>query len=354
MQSLTRIKSHFGDYEVSFGDIDFLNDLAISDIYKGIIVDKSVYEMYPSIQELGSRNRLLVLEALESTKEYHSLSNVFEWFSANGFDRASRLLAIGGGVIQDVATFTSNVFHRGFDWDYVPTTLLSQSDSCIGGKCGINVGDLKNQIGSVYPPRSIFLDVKFINTLSDLDLICGLGEILKMSVTGSGQFWDSYQIATKEPSLADYDWDLLVKKSIGSKKYVVEIDEMEQDFRRVLNYGHTMGHAIEAASEFQIPHGVAVLMGMKAANLMGESLDITPAHLSREVGAKVDQLLEKLDISTQFDIDLALQKIKHDKKKKNGLQTFIILEDVGVHKFVSLEMDEATNALVRNSFESLN
>jgi 3-dehydroquinate synthase len=353
MQSLTRIKSHFGDYEVSFGDIDFANELSDSDLYKGIIVDKSVYEIYPNVQQLASRNNLLVLEAVEATKEYHSLSNVFEWFSANKFDRSSRLLAIGGGVIQDVATFTSNVFHRGFDWDFVPTTLLSQSDSCIGGKCGINVGDLKNQIGSVYPPKSIFLDFKFVNTLSDLDLICGLGEILKMSLTGNGQFWESYQLATKEPNLKNYDWDLLVKKSIGSKKYVVEIDEMEQDFRRVLNYGHTMGHAIEAASEFQIPHGVAVLMGMKAANAMGNTLGITPARLSQDVGVKIDELLQKLEISTHFNIDSALEKIKHDKKKKNGLQTFIILEEVGVHRFVSLEMDNETIALVRDSFESL-
>ena len=316
-----------GSYKIHF--MKSLNDLIFeiaSEKYDAVLYDNYIlksgllnFEIFQKIPTYG-------LDASEQSKKFVELDGVLEWMSKSGLNRKSRLLAIGGGVVQDIATFTAAIYHRGVDWTYVPTTLLAQSDSCIGGKCGINLENSKNQIGVVYPPNAIYVVDEFLDTLNSRDVVSGLGEILKMSLTGENHFWqemknflDGGQITRGE----------IVTLSLSAKKVIIEVDEFETDLRRILNYGHTFGHAIESVSNYQIPHGIAVLLGMKVIHKLGISWGVTKEVIASEVDTYISKILENVDIPLNFDRDQVYEKIRHDKKIRNGVMTFVVLDSPG-------------------------
>jgi 3-dehydroquinate synthase len=236
------------------------------------------------------------------------------------------------------------------DWTYVPTTLLAQSDSCIGGKCGINLHNSKNQIGLVYPPNKIYIVDEFLETLNATDITSGLGEILKMSLTGENQFWpvmkqylDGGEIQRQE----------LVMYSLKAKKSVIEADEFETDLRRVLNYGHTFGHAIESVSNYRIPHGIAVLLGMKVIHKLGVTWGVTNQVIASDIDFYIDALLKEVKIPIIFDKNLIYEKIKTDKKIRNGKITFVILDAQGVLCLVQKNLDRRLEIEVQNALTEL-
>ena len=275
------IKSKIRMYSVIFAD-DFSEAVA-EDCQEKVpffIIDQSVYNLYnQQLEKVLPSNRHLVVEAVEQHKSLEYAEIAIRFLLSKNIRRSDRLIAIGGGITQDIAGFISSILFRGIDWVFYPTTLLSQCDSCIGSKTSLNVGEFKNQLGTYYPPQRIVIDVGFLKTLSPTDIRSGLGEIIKVHLL-DGQ--DSLEYITSHYTQSLPDPPVLkelIVRSLGIKKEIIEKDEFDRDYRNILNYGHTFGHATESITDYKVSHGQAVTLGMDIANYISLRLGILPENL---------------------------------------------------------------------------
>jgi 3-dehydroquinate synthase len=344
-----RIKSAFGDYSVSEAadEASLYEYLALlEDAF--FLVDSRVYDLVKLGQRLPP-DRIFQVEASESSKNLDSVASISSWLASNHADKQSTLVAIGGGIIQDLATFTAAVYFRGIKWIFVPTTLLSMADSCIGAKCALNIPNHKNQVGLIYAPSEVILFQGFLSTLSDELVLSGLGEILKLSLTGPKDFFPTFV----EKAQNDDEVFNLVMLSLRSKQAVIEVDELELGLRRILNYGHSFGHAIEAISSGAISHGEAVVFGIDIVNYLGEHWGLTPPGLRSRVSTAIEEIFPKID--WQFDSSLPrrlVEELRHDKKIVRGDLVFAVLRAVGNIELVSKPLDVELIGLVEKYFES--
>lgn len=280
------VASHRGEYRVSFEERPFAA-LAPADAgQRHFIVDARVAGLYaaPLAGVLGAPSVLLI-EASEASKSLERFGAYVEHLVGHGVKRSHRLVAIGGGVVQDIVCFLASTLLRGLEWEFVPTTLLAQADSCIGSKSSVNVGDTKNILGTFWPPRHIHVCTALLRTLAARDLRSGVGEMIKVhAIDGPASF---------ERIAADYDAILgdeavmagYIRGSLEIKRRIIEIDEFDRGLRNVMNYGHSFGHAIESATDFAVPHGIAVTLGMDMANHTAVALGRMDAgHLRRMRG----------------------------------------------------------------------
>jgi 3-dehydroquinate synthase len=253
-----RISSSKSEYEIEFGNIA---DLIHKEI-KFLLVDSKL--IFP---EIGHIANTFKVDAFEEGKTLSSCEDVILQLSKLGLKRGDTIGVVGGGCIQDIGTLVSSIYMRGIDWCYFPTTLAAMGDSCIGGKSSINAGPFKNLVGNFYPPSAIGIDVTFVKTLPQIEIVAGLSEIIKICYARGESVFDQANELARSQNLQGDPIKLhkIVRLSLASKKYFVEEDEFDTGIRKLLNFGHTFGHAIESATEFAIPHGVAVLIGMLAA-----------------------------------------------------------------------------------------
>lgn len=219
---------------------------------------------------------VISLVATEQAKSLDSMSEVIIRMREARATRETLLIAIGGGVIQDVATFCSSVYMRGIPWLYLPSTLLGMVDSCIGGKSAINVGPYKNIVGNYYPPEAILIDPGLTQSLGVEQKIGGLCESAKICYARGADEFQKYLSLEPTIDMSGMPLARLIDLSLGAKKWFVETDEFDQGVRLLLNFGHTFGHAIEGATGFRISHGVAVGIGVLAA--------LYHARVSRGIG----------------------------------------------------------------------
>jgi len=263
------IQSYKGPYRVFFvpgllakpellntGDCHFLIDAKVESLYRS------------KLKTVLPPERTISIEAVEENKSLQKIIPVIERLMDAPVRRGQVLVAIGGGIIQDICCFIASTLLRGMDWRFVPTTLLSQADSCIGSKSSINLGNAKNILGTFNPPGQIYIDPVFLNTLEDSEIRSGIGEILKVHViAGTADFdelaRDFEQLFANRDVLLRY-----IRKALLIKQHYIEQDEFDRGVRNIFNYGHSFGHAIEAATQFAIPHGIAVTMGMDMANFI--------------------------------------------------------------------------------------
>jgi 3-dehydroquinate synthase len=211
---------------------------------------------------------VLWVEATEEAKALEQTLPLFVALKDAGLGRSSQLTAIGGGVVQDIATFLSSLFMRGIPWSYVPTTLLGMADSCLGGKSSINVGPYKNLIGNFHPPNSIEILPAFARSLPAAELAGGLAEAAKIAFCHGASSFATYERLAKPVLLNHWQEQQLAEllhSTLAIKQWFIETDEFDQAERRLLNFGHTWGHALESATNFAIPHGLAVAIGILAA-----------------------------------------------------------------------------------------
>ena len=231
-----------------------------------IIVDSSI-----SIDLKVGDGEILVLEVSEADKTLESCEKIISYLKKRGATRDSTLIAIGGGNIQDLATLSASLYLRGIRWEYYPTTSTAMLDSCIGGKSSINVAGSKNLIGNFYPPASIRCFTDFLCTLSDIDIACGLIEAAKICFAKDsstfGKFLEILQSSDLEVN------EELIVLTLSAKKWFIEVDEFDKKERLLLNFGHTVGHALESASNFRIPHGIAVGIGCLVEMQLGQHHD---------------------------------------------------------------------------------
>jgi 3-dehydroquinate synthase len=271
------IQSHKGAYSAKFriGALAALKDELQPDMH--IVMDRRIAELYRD--DLGpvlDHPSLLLLDASEETKMLEKFPAYVEHLVARKIRRNHLLVAIGGGVIQDTVCFLAATLLRGVPWRFYPTTLLAQADSCIGSKSSINCGDAKNILGTFTPPNEIFIDVSLLDTLDERDVRSGIGEMLKVHAIDGPEAFDRIA-ASYEDILADKQaMQRFVRHALEIKKGYIEIDEFDRGPRNIFNYGHSFGHAIEAATDFAIPHGLAVTIGMDMANFVSAGKGFTP------------------------------------------------------------------------------
>jgi len=312
-----------------------------------IITDPTVNKLYGEalnqrLTEDGfSVNTLLVPEGEEQKslgaagRLYHELTNCYA-------ERNTPILALGGGVIGDLAGFVAATYLRGVPLVQIPTTLLAQVDSSIGGKVAIDHGQLKNMIGAFYQPRLVIADTSTLKTLPAEELAKGLAEVIKSAAIGDERFFVFLEgNLDKIKSRDEGALEESVFQSIKIKVDVVEKDEMDLGLRNILNYGHTIGHAVESVSDFRIGHGQAVAIGMVMAAKISSQMGI----LNGNEVARLKKVIEKAGLPTEMP-DLKpeeiIQAMKHDKKVRENKVRFVLLKSIG-DVFVS---DEVSQALV--------
>lgn len=252
------IQSATRSYPITIG-VDTLEALKNSDSI--IIADKKL----DHVSKLFG-DRVIKVEAVEANKNLATCESVIEQMKALGCNRDSLVVAIGGGFVQDIATLVSALYMRGISWTYVPTTLMAMMDSCIGGKSSINVGAAKNLIGNFYPPAEIVIDLAFVASLDKTAIASGLSEGVKICYAKGPSSFAKFCAYRQETN--DYASALgaeLVAHVLDAKRWFVETDEFDQGPRKLLNFGHTFGHALESATNFLVPHGIAIGVGVLAA-----------------------------------------------------------------------------------------
>lgn len=319
-----------------------------------VVVDANVLEIYndqltPVLKDVFH----IVIEPSEKQKSYQGVESFINQLIEAGFRKNNRLIAIGGGVVQDITAFVSSILFRGVDWFFYPTTLLAQCDSCIGSKTSINFGEYKNQIGGFYPPKEITIDVNFLKTLSSLDFRSGMGEMLHYYLV-SGE--EDFQRILREYDLAFKDQKVLcelVYHSLNIKRGYVERDEFDQGPRNVFNYGHSFGHAIETLTDYAIPHGIAVSIGMDLANY----ISVKKGYIKQEEYGRMRALLKKNwdDVYLpSIVIDDFIGMLKKDKKAVSSEIHVILTKGLGQMFKTPLPVTPDTIGWLSNYLESFN
>jgi 3-dehydroquinate synthase len=284
-----------------------------------------------TLKGMGLKVDLIDFPAGEASKNIQTILHIITNMIELGADRTSALIALGGGVVGDITGFIASIYMRGISYIQVPTTLLAQVDSSIGGKTGIDLPHGKNILGTFYQPKGVFIDLAFLKTLTPQEFGNGLAEIVKCAIIDDPELLSSLE----EEAGAIRNWDMslierIVTKACLIKKGIVEIDEMEKGLRRILNFGHTIGHAIEAESGYSISHGEAISMGMVASAIISERLK----YLSSEERGRIISLIRKISlpdsIPEALSTDGVLSRIKRDKKKEGDTIRFVLLKKIGM------------------------
>ena len=262
----------------------------------------------------------------EEYKNQDSINLILESLFNHKFNRKSMLIAFGGGVIGDMTGYAASIYQRGIDFIQVPTTLLAQVDSSVGGKTGMNNRYGKNLIGAFHQPRSVHIDPYFLTTLPTREFGAGLAEVIKMAVTFNKEFFEYLREADLRTPDAMQE---MIKQAVQTKADVVAKDEKENGIRAALNYGHTFGHVIEKETKYtKYLHGEAVSIGMVMANETAVKMDL----MSRDEALKVKQLLEKYDLPVSYkidDVENFYETFFLDKKSSDSAITFIIPIGIG-------------------------
>ncbi len=319
MQSEFVIRSSNTEYKITSELDSFIENGSIY-LY---IVDKRVISQAKEI--FSNIEYLIELDVDENLKTLAGCSQILERMAELGINRSFEIIAIGGGALQDAVTLVASIFMRGLKWSYVPTTLMSMMDSCIGGKSSINLGSYKNLLGNFYPPKAIYIDTTFIETLSPIDIGAGLAEGVKICFAASLKDANTFcELIETWRELEDQNIILEATLfTLQKKKWFIEIDEFDNKERKLLNFGHSFGHALEAASDFKIQHGIGVFIGMIAAiehsGISRTSVDRLLRFIETEM-QRVTSIIEPAVISKA----LFIKAISQDKKNSKTEQVLVL------------------------------
>jgi 3-dehydroquinate synthase len=347
------IHSSLADYTVRFSHLDDVNTWQPQ--ADALLID----DFFRNRLERSDDCPVIWIEANEEAKSLPATFDVFTALKQYGLGRGSTLTVIGGGVLQDIGTFVASLYMRGIHWTYVPTTFLGMTDSCLGGKSSINVGPYKNLIGNFYPPQCIDILPVFAKTLPTVEIAGGSAEAAKISFCrGTNAFAHYEQLAT--PLLVN-DWEeeqlaQLLHTTLTIKKWFIEIDEFDNAQRRLLNFGHTWGHALESATSFTIPHGLAVAIGMMAS-ICFTGHQPTTARLWDYCTRLLEPVLHSEQLES-FEDDKFLTAFQADKKHSPKNYHLIVptidsSSDLGVHEIVLEASPMSLDSVLSAMHESL-
>ncbi len=326
-------------------------DAAVSAFLQGstyshtaIIVDENTEEhCLTKVKNILPDASLIKIPSGEVNKTLATCSSIWQQMTDLAMDRKGLIINLGGGVIGDMGGFCASTYKRGIDFIQIPTTLLSQVDASVGGKLGVDFNAFKNHIGVFCNPQAVFIHTPFIETLDVREVRSGFAEIIKHCLIWDKAKWE--ELITQPFEV--HNWNDLVPHSIEVKKKVVTEDPTEQGLRKILNFGHTIGHAIESyflTKNKPLPHGFAVAWGIVAETYISYRMQLIPKEVRDEIYYIVSEYFPKVSL---VDFDYLLSVMRNDKKNKNGVINFTLLSSVG-----SCEIDQKVEESL--IFESLN
>jgi 3-dehydroquinate synthase len=284
----------------------------------------------------------LDLRAGEACKNFTELERTVEWLAARGYDRRTAVVGIGGGAATDHAGFAASIYLRGVPFALCPTTLLAMVDASVGGKTGVDLAAGKNLVGAFHQPKAVIADIGFLDTLPVRERTAGLGEVVKCGFIADAPLLDTLETAPPELSPALVVESIL--RAVRVKAEVVAADETEAGRRATLNFGHTVGHALEAASGYGLLHGEAVALGMVAALDVGAALGVGPPALAARARALLSRLGLPIDYERRLDEEVMV-RLSVDKKRRGGVIRFVFCPAAGETRLVDVSPQELARIL---------
>lgn len=339
------IKAATKTYEVRFeSNTSFLRDLAATP-NAFFVFDSKVYDLYKRELDGIPTESMYLLDAVEENKVIDAALSICEAMVSMNAKRNAHLISMGGGITQDVTGFAANILYRGIAWTFIPTTLLAACDSCIGGKTSLNYKSFKNLLGTFYPPDTLYVCPEFFKTLEKSDLESGLGEVVKFNVMGGADTLGDLESSID--ALLELDPETVnrfVHNSLSFKKAIIEEDEFDGGKRVLLNFAHTFGHAFEASSNYVIPHGSAVALGLVAAN----AVSVDRGLLSEGMASRIARLVEVIEPPYDpalIDNDEVVAAVRKDKKQVGSELSAVLLDnDLDLHVVNDMKESEVVCA----------
>jgi 3-dehydroquinate synthase len=346
MHDLFEIQSSSGRHPVR------ITDASVRDAVEGCEASLILADSFFRDQLAGLDRPIIFIDATEEAKEFQALGPLIEQCREQGLARSGRIVALGGGVVQDIAGFVATVYMRGVKWTLLPTTLLAMVDSCIGGKSSINVGAFKNLVGSFYPPDEIIVPVAAVETLPPEHLAAGRCEAAKICFARGNECFDQYV------ALGDSNIEIMIELSLGAKKWFIEVDEFDQNERLLLNFGHSFGHALESCTGYGVSHGVAVGVGCLAAVEFSAKLHPGLAEHPRVEALSSDLLMVLGELPALGDrlIEVGRDDFfrywQSDKKHNPSEYKPILIDEAAHLERATLPRDAASDEAIWHAFEA--
>jgi len=353
-------------YEIIFQDNIFsyiekeMNHEEFSYIF---FIDENIAKIYNEETKFMRQYPYKAFHAIEDLKNVDAAFDLCDLLLEHNANRKTILYVIGGGVMQDIGAYAAATFKRGIPWVYVPTTLLGQSDSCVGGKTGLNYKHTKNLIALFSAPRKVLIDPVFIKTLKPNDIFSGHGEILRLVLTGGKEVFGIYKNLIGKLKSDGEDFlkpnletiKKLIILSLSVKKAVVENDEFEINIRKSMNYGHSIGHAIEILANHDIPHGQAVAIGILVENLIAKKYLSLSDKIIKEVEDIAKMIISKESLSSLKKISnkSIIEVMTRDKKVEGKNLKLATISDYGDMKFIDFPLNKDSEILVNNLMNNI-
>jgi len=344
------------EYEIHFNEnsytylVTFLADRRYSKLFVLVDTNTSSNCLPHFLAQVATEIEIEIIE-IESGENHKTIETCVQlWHSLTelGGDRKSLLINLGGGVISDIGGFVASTFKRGIDFINVPTTLLGMVDASIGGKNGVDLDHLKNQIGVINSPKAVLIDTEFLGTLAQNEMRSGLAEMLKHGLIFDKEYWNKF---CDLGQLTSDDLDELIYESVSIKNTIVSQDPTENGIRKALNFGHTLGHAIESyflenESKKNLLHGEAIAMGMILESYLSMEKKMISKTEYLEIKSVIRSTFDLIELEEK-DINPILELMLHDKKNEYGKVQFALLDGIGK---ISINQ-HADNQMILNAFE---
>ena len=325
--------SAMGKYDVIVGKLEQIGDLLLSRVLQNpiIVTDKNVAKPHAErviapLLRSGYEPKVIEIQAGEEYKNLETVSWLWKSFLEHGLDRKGTVIALGGGVIGDLTGFAASTYMRGIAWVGVPTTLLSMVDASLGGKTGFDLPEGKNLIGAFYPPKLVLADPQFLKTLPETELISGLAEVVKHGIISDPEL---FSLCSRGLNWVKDNLEDVVKRAMGVKIKIIEEDPYEKGNRAALNLGHTIGHAVELVSKFELRHGEAVAIGMVVEAKYAEKIGLSNKGLSKVIENVLCDLGLPVDIPKELSHAEILRAMRVDKKKHANAIRFALPVEIG-------------------------
>jgi 3-dehydroquinate synthase len=296
-----------------------------------VICDNNVADHYatPALKELrqsGYDPCEIIFQAGEKSKTLEVASKIWADMLDTKMERGGTVLALGGGVTSDLAGFTAATYMRGVSWACIPSSLLAMVDASLGGKTGINLPKGKNLVGAFHPPHVVIMDTTLLKTLPEIEIKNGMAEVVKQAVVGDPRL---FELSAQGYGELAKDWETVVKRAANVKIQTIQADPFEQSIRAVLNFGHTIGHAVEVLSGYKIGHGEAVAIGMVVETKLAEFLGIAPKGLAEQIASVLRLLGLPIKIPPHIKINELFETMQFDKKRCGDKLRFALPVDIG-------------------------
>jgi 3-dehydroquinate synthase len=319
-----------------------------------VFMDENVANLYG--RSIFTDHETFKLIAEEDNKVLPVATTLLDKLQEKNFTKNETFLSAGGGITQDLSAFARAVYKRGINWFYMPTTLLAMADSCIGAKSCLNYGGVKNQLGLFSAPHKVYIYDGFLNTLPHRDVLSGYGEIIKLIIVGGETAINKLISLTKDQNNDKLkNIHQLIMLSLLIKKSVIEIDEFEVDIRKALNYGHTIGHAIEPLVNYTIPHGIAISIGMYIENIIASEYGTLPKHKADYLNSIIKPFIDSESINYLKDLSLQdiIKNMKRDKKALSDDVYMAVPLQIGNFNILKVSVDDKFENCLGNAFKEL-